>query len=65
MPEAEVAYLTVKGPYANLEDAYSQLYGLGLPAWAHACGRRPAGLRPVERGEAKAFNSFEERRHNK
>jgi DNA gyrase inhibitor GyrI len=27
LPAAEVAYLTVRGPYTNLEDAYSQLFG--------------------------------------
>jgi len=27
LPEAEVAYLTVRGPYTSLEDAYGQLFG--------------------------------------
>ena len=37
LPEAEVAYLTVRGPYTNLEDAYSQLYG-----WVFSNGFQPA-----------------------
>jgi AraC family transcriptional regulator len=37
LPEAEVAYLTVRGPYTNLEDAYSQLFG-----WVFQNGRAPA-----------------------
>jgi DNA gyrase inhibitor GyrI len=36
LPEAEVAYLTVRGPYTNLEDAYGQLYG-----WVFQHGRQP------------------------
>jgi len=36
LPEAEVAYLTVRGPYTNLEDAYAQLYG-----WVFEKGYRP------------------------
>jgi len=36
LPEAEVAYLTVRGPYTNLEDAYSQLFG-----WVFQHGRQP------------------------
>jgi AraC family transcriptional regulator len=37
LPEAEVAYLTIRGPYTNLEDAYSQLFG-----WVFQHGRKPA-----------------------
>lgn len=37
LPAAEVAYLTVRGPYTNLEDAYTQLYG-----WVIQHGRAPA-----------------------
>lgn len=36
LPEAEVAYLTVKGPYTNLGDAYSQLFG-----WVFQNGYQP------------------------
>ena len=36
LPEAEVAYLTVRGPYTNLEDAYSQLFG-----WVFQHGYQP------------------------
>ena len=36
LPAAEVAYLTVRGPYTNLEDAYDQLFG-----WVFQKGYRP------------------------
>jgi DNA gyrase inhibitor GyrI len=36
LPAAEVAYLTVRGPYTNLEDAYNQLFG-----WVFQHGRQP------------------------
>ena len=36
LPAAEVAYLTVRGPYTNLEDAYSQLFG-----WVFSNGFQP------------------------
>ena len=36
LPEAEVAYLTVRGPYTNLEDAYGQLFG-----WVFSNGFQP------------------------
>lgn len=36
LPEAEVAYLTVEGPYTSLEDAYTQLYG-----WVFSNGFQP------------------------
>ncbi len=36
LPEAEVAYLTVRGPYTNLEDAYGQLFG-----WVFQHGYQP------------------------
>jgi effector-binding domain-containing protein len=36
LPEAEVAYLTVRGPYTNLEDAYIQLFG-----WVSQNGYQP------------------------
>lgn len=37
LSEAEVAYLTVRGPYTNLEDAYTQLFG-----WVLQNGYQPA-----------------------
>jgi effector-binding domain-containing protein len=36
LPAAEVTYLTVRGHYTNLEDAYSQLFG-----WVFQHGRQP------------------------
>jgi effector-binding domain-containing protein len=36
LAEAEVAYLTVEGPYTSLEDAYTQLYG-----WVFSNGFQP------------------------
>ena len=36
LPEAEVAYLTVRGPYTSLEDAYTQLFG-----WVFSNGFQP------------------------
>jgi len=29
LPAVEMVHLTVQGPYTNLEDAYSQLFGCG------------------------------------
>jgi effector-binding domain-containing protein len=33
LPACEVAYLTIRGPYTNLEDAYNQLFG-----WVYKSG---------------------------
>lgn len=35
LPAYEVAYLTIRGPYTNLEDAYNQLFG-----WVYESGYR-------------------------